>query len=159
MQMYQRPFPVPVPVPLPIPVPVFIPTTRNSTRGVKKFLKKMKSKMPTNVFEAQILEMAGAMEGNEDLDSDDSLYEEAYDHDEDDGAAATGGRHAEPVKPTMPSEDVEKIIKAGHIVPKPLPQVTPDACPSPGPFGYRLQQRSPTPKGIPGLKLSEIILK
>ena len=63
MQMYQRPFPIPIPIPLPIPVPIFIPTTRNSTRGIKKFLKKMKAKLPSNVFEAQILEMAGAAAG------------------------------------------------------------------------------------------------
>ena len=76
MQMYQRPFPVPVPIPLPIPVPIFVPTTRNSTRGVKKFLKKMKAKLPTNVFEAQILEMAGALDDkNDPLDSDDSEWE------------------------------------------------------------------------------------
>ena len=76
MQMYQRPFPVPVPIPLPIPVPIFVPTTRNSTRGVKKFLRKMKAKLPDNVFEAQILEMAGALDDkNDPMDSDDSPWE------------------------------------------------------------------------------------
>ena len=51
----------------------------------------------------------------------------------------------------IPTEDVETVIKAGNIVPKPLPQVTPDACPQPAGYpGYRMQgQRSPTPK-IPG---------
>ena len=49
----------------------------------------------------------------------------------------------------IPAEDVETVIKAGNIVPKPLPQVTPDACPSPAAaYGYRMPgQRSPTPKG------------
>ena len=80
--MYQRPFPVPVPIPLPIPVPIFVPTTRNSTRGVKKFLKKMKAKLPANVFEAQILEMAGALDDkNDPLDSDDSEWEGGPDPD------------------------------------------------------------------------------
>ena len=151
MQMFQRPYPVPVPVPLPIPVPIFIPTTRNSTRGVRKFLKKMKAKLPDNVFEAQILEMAGALGDNDPLDSDDSPYE---DDDYDDENPVPRPRNDFPPQPKLPHEDVESIIKAGNIVPKPLPQVTPDACPSPNPFGYR---GSPTPRLLPGVKRKLIV--
>jgi hypothetical protein len=84
MQMYQRPYPVPIPIPLPIPVPIFIPTTRNSTRGIKKFMKKVKAKLPSNVFEAQILEMAGALTGkeNDPMDSDDSEWEDYDEYDQ-----------------------------------------------------------------------------
>ena len=60
-----------------------------------------------------------------------------------------------PPQPKLPNEDVEHIIRAGNIVPKPLPQVTPDACPSPNPpFGYR---GSPTPRLIPGVKRKCIV--
>ena len=46
---------------------------------------------------------------------------------------------------------MEHSIRAGNIVPKPLPHVTPDACPSPNPpFGYR--GSTPTPRLIPGVK-------
>ena len=151
MQMYQRPYPVPVPIPLPIPVPIFIPTTRNTSRGIKKFIKKMKAKLPDNVFEAQILEMAKGASGEKDsLDSDDSEWED-YEEDEE----GSSGPPLGPPKPVVPTEDIENVIKAGNIVPKPLPQVTPDACPSPGPFAYRggmHNQRPPTPKGIGGFK-------
>jgi len=152
MQMYQRPFPVPVPIPLPIPVPIFVPTTRNSTRGVKKFLKKMKAKLPANVFEAQILEMAGALDDkNDPLDSDDSEWEDYVDDETEGNSVRNNGNG--PPQPKLPNEDVEHIIRAGNIVPKPLPQVTPDACPSPNPpFGYR---GSPTPRLIPGVKQEE----
>lgn len=143
LNMYQRPYPVPVPTPLPIPVPVFVPTTRNSTRGIQKFMKKLKSKMPTNVFEAQILEMAGAL-GDDNLDSDDSPYEEDFDDMIDEKGEPV--EHASQSAPKVPAEDVESIIKAGNIVPKPLPQVTPDACPSPSP--YHQNRRSPVPRII-----------
>ena len=135
LAMYQRPYPVPVPTPLPVPVPVFVPTTRNSTRGVKKFMKKIKSKLPSNVFEAQILEMAGEL--GDGLDSDDSVYEGGEEYADED-------IKDDIVKQEIPREDVENVIKAGNIVPKPLPQVTPDACPSPSPFMHN--RRSPTPR-------------
>jgi len=147
MQMYQRPLPVPVPMPLPIPVPIFIPTTRNTTRGIKKFMRKMKSKMPENVFEAQLLEMAGAAGGekNDAFDSDDSEYDANFIDDEEDGEG-----NYQPQRPKIPAEDIETVIKAGNIVPKPLPQVTPDANPQPAGYpGYRMQgQRPVSPKGI-----------
>ena len=41
---------------------------------------------------------------------------------------------------------MESIIKAGNIVPKPLPQVTPDACPSPSPFQHNRPGMPPVPK-------------
>lgn len=148
MQMYQRPLPIPVPMPLPIPVPIFIPTTRNTTRGIKKFMRKMKSKMPENVFEAQLLEMAGAAGGekNDPFDSDDSEYDANFIDDEEDG----DGNFYKPQRPKIPTEDIETVIKAGNIVPKPLPQVTPDANPQPAGYpGYRMQgQRPVSPKGI-----------
>ena len=46
----------------------------------------MKSKMPENVFEAQLLEMAGAATGDKDDDySDDSEYDANFIDDEEDG--------------------------------------------------------------------------
>merc|ERR1711976_863455 len=112
-----------LPTLVPVPVPIFIPTTRNTTRGIKKFMKKMKAKLPDNVFEAQILEMAKGVSGEKEdsLDSDDSEWED-YDEETVEGA----GPAPAPPKPALPTEDVENIIKAGNIVPKPLPQVTPD---------------------------------
>ena len=68
-----------------IAVPIFIPTTRNTTRGIKKFMRKMKSKMPENVFEAQLLEMAGAAKGEDEVYSDDSEYDANFIDDEEDG--------------------------------------------------------------------------
>ena len=111
----------------------------------------MKAKLPDNVFEAQILEMAKGASGEKDaLDSDDSEWED-YEEDEE----GSSGPPLEPPKPAVPTEDVENVIKAGNIVPKPLPQVTPDACPSPNPpFGYR---GSPTPRLIPGVKRKCIV--
>ena len=51
----------------------------------------------------------------------------------------------------IPAEDVETVIKAGNIVPKPLPQVTPDASPSPAGYpGYRMQGQRPTSPKFPG---------
>jgi len=142
MQMYQRPLPIPVPMPLPIPVPIFIPTTRNTTRGIKKFMRKMKSKMPENMFEAELLSLAGAATGNKDdpLDSDDSEYDANFIDDEEDGEG-----NYRPRGPVIPAEDVESVIKAGNIVPKPLPLVTPDANPQPAGYpGYRMQGQRPT---------------
>ena len=134
MQMYEKPYPVPVPIPLPVPVPIFVPTTRNTTRGIQKFMKKVKAKLPDNVFEAQILEMAGEMQGKEDpLDSDDSPWEDYEEEYDEQGNPVP----VEAPKPNIPDEDVEKIVKAGNIVPKPLPQPTPDACPPPANYGYR----------------------
>ena len=80
------------------------------------------------------------------MDSDDSLYED-YDDENDEKYANSKFQH--PAQPKLPNEDVETIIKAGNIVPKPLPHPTPDACPSPTPFGYR---GSPTPRLLPGIK-------
>lgn len=115
-------------------------------------MKKMKSKLPANVFEAQILEMAGAISGKDDpLDSDDSPYDDDFD---DGDADDPEGRTTSGVtRPKLPAEDVETVIKAGNIVPKPLPQVTPDACPSPGPYRYPgFPPRAHSPKGLFGLK-------
>ena len=56
----------------------------------------MKSKLPENVFEAQLLEMAGAMGDKEDLlDSDDSEYDANFIDDEEDG----DGTFQHPQKP------------------------------------------------------------
>ena len=56
----------------------------------------MKSKLPENVFEAQLLEMAGAMGDKEDLlDSDDSEYDANFIDDEEDG----DGNFQHPQKP------------------------------------------------------------
>ena len=66
------------------------------------------------------------------MDSDDSLYED-YDDDENDEKYANS-KYQQPAQPKLPNEDVETIIKAGNIVPKPLPHPTPDACPLPTPL-------------------------
>ena len=143
MQMYAQPYPVPVPVPIPIPVPIFIPTTRNSTRGIQKSLKKLKAKMPEDPFEAELLALAGAVAGNDTaaLDSDDSLPQDDLDDidavvNESLGVEkrshhrSTG--HVQPV----PAPDLEHEMSATNVVPKPLPQVTPDAVTSPPPTSY-----------------------
>jgi len=122
MQMYQRPYPVPVPVPVPIPVPIFIPTTRNSFRGIEKTLKKIRAKMPSDPLEAELLAMAGAAVGAGDNlldDSDDSLPEDNYDAAPD---HATANNHV-----PRYSEDIENMMSGSNIVPKALPQVTPDS--------------------------------
>ena len=48
-------------------------------------MRKMKSKMPENVFEAQLLEMAGAAKGEDEVYSDDSEYDANFIDDEEDG--------------------------------------------------------------------------
>ena len=148
MQMYTKPVPIPIPMPLPIPVPVFIPTTRNTTRGIRKAMKKIKSKMPANVFEAQLLEMAGAIGDNDGLDSDDSQYEQDFAEDDEEDEPTYMRKALK-----IPADDMESVIKAGNIVPKPLPQVTPDANPPPPAStfpGYRLPQPAALAKFLPG---------
>lgn len=55
---------------------------------------------------------------------------------------------------SVSSADLECDIKGGRVIPKPLPQVTPDLDPSPQPFGYSRQPTAPvgqvTPGAIPG---------
>jgi len=122
MQMYQRPYPVPVPVPVPIPVPIFIPTTRNSFKGIEKQLRKIRAKMPSDPLEAELLAMAGAAVGageNYLDDSDDSLPEDNYD-------AAPDHTNNHSNVPRF-SEDIENMMSGSNIVPKALPQVTPDS--------------------------------
>ena len=70
---------------------------------------------------------------NDAFDSDDSEYDANFIDDEEDGEG-----NYQPQRPKIPAEDIETVIKAGNIVPKPLPQVTPDANPQPAGYpGYR----------------------
>ena len=78
--------------------------------------------MPSDPLEAELLALAGAIapeDGTNDLDSDDSLPEDNIDDDEDKPLKYK-------VKKPQYSEDIENIMSGNKIVPKPLPQVTPD---------------------------------
>ena len=78
--------------------------------------------MPSDPLEAELLALAGAIapeDGANDLDSDDSLPEDNIDDDEDKPLKYR-------VKKPQYSEDIENIMSGNKIVPKPLPQVTPD---------------------------------
>ena len=121
--MYQRPYPVPVPIPVPVPVPIFIPTTRNSIKGIEKQLKKIKAKLPSDPLEAELLALAGAIGGDDetnDFDSDDSVPED------DVGLSDEDKPLKRSKKEVKYNEDIENIMSGNKIVPKPLPQVTPD---------------------------------
>ena len=122
MQMYQRPYPVPIPIPVPVPVPIFIPTTRNSARGIEKTIKKIKAKMPSDPLEAEILALAGGIAEEELFDSDDSLPGGTFDD-------KTSGDLDDIDLKDAPkfTEDLENMMSGTKIVPKSLPQVTPDA--------------------------------
>ena len=127
MQMYQRPYPVPIPIPVPIPVPIFIPTTRNSIKGIEKQLKKIKAKLPSDPLEAELLALAGAIGGDDetnDFDSDDSVPEG-------DGVSDEDKPLKRPKKEFKYNEDIENIMSGNKIVPKALPQVTPDMASTP----------------------------
>ncbi len=158
MQMYQQPYPVPVPIPMPIPVPVFIPTTRNSTRGIQKALKKIKAKMPEDPFEAELLALAGAVAGTgveaNDLDSDDSLPVDDKLNDIDEVVSASLGVETaakrssrSSVEGSVSTLDLEREISSTNVMPKALPNVTPDAVtPTPTPTSAFHQNRNSTSK-------------
>ena len=84
--------------------------------------------MPSDPLEAEILAMAGALGEpiNDDFDSDDSLPEGNLDLGEDQVPDLQQNRMV------RFSEDIENIMSGSNIVPKPLPQVTPDSVASHG---------------------------
>merc|ERR1719412_1217138 len=85
----------------------------------------MKAKMPSDPLEAEILALAGAVANDGDptdnIDSDDSLPEDNLDLD----AMHHQDSHHQPQRRF--TEDIENCMAGSNIVPKPLPQVTPDS--------------------------------
>lgn len=123
LKMYSKPYPVPIPVPLPIPVPVFVPTTRNSYKGILKQIRKIRAKMPSDPFEAEMLALAGGVDHDAGEESDDSLPDTSVLALEDDESRNKRKSKALLELPA-PSQDLENDIKAGKVVPKPLPKIS-----------------------------------
>ncbi|CAH1992217.1 unnamed protein product [Acanthoscelides obtectus] len=69
--MFSLPTPVPVLIPIPIPVPIFLPTVRNSIKGIFKELESIRNRTPNNIYEAEMLQLAGILvKDQNDSDSD-----------------------------------------------------------------------------------------
>ena len=86
-------------------------------KGIEKQLKKMKAKMPSDPLEAELLALAGAIAPEDSIpDSDDSVEEELSEED----------KPLKVKKVPKYNEDIENIMSGNKIVPKPLPQITPD---------------------------------
>ncbi|XP_018104995.1 zinc finger MYM-type protein 4 isoform X1 [Xenopus laevis] len=58
MHLYTQYAPVPLTVPLPIPVPMLIPTTLDNADKIIDAIEDLKEKVPTDPFEADLLQMA-----------------------------------------------------------------------------------------------------
>ncbi|XP_028937348.1 zinc finger MYM-type protein 4 isoform X3 [Ornithorhynchus anatinus] len=58
LHLYTQYAPIPLGIPLPMPVPMLIPTTLDSAEKIIETIQDIKEKIPTNPFEADILQMA-----------------------------------------------------------------------------------------------------
>ena len=117
---------------MPIPVPVFIPTTRNSGRGILKQIKKIQAKMPSDPYEAEVLALAGALTGDNNV-VDDDISDDSEEENlppppvkRETAAAIKQERHASGHSHHERTSDMENEIAGGRVLPKPLPLATPD---------------------------------
>ena len=138
--MYTTPKPEPVPVPLPVPVPVFLPTTRRSYRGIRKQIRRVVARLPPSQLEVELLKLSAELTGDrvagvDYYDSADSDADEEFDE-EDESEMNNGGQPAKPGP-----MDLEKDVRGDRVLPKALPQVTPDPAISPGPHAMRQAQQ------------------
>ncbi|XP_068125208.1 zinc finger MYM-type protein 4 isoform X2 [Hyperolius riggenbachi] len=97
MHLYTQFAPVPLSVPLPIPVPMLIPTTLDNADKIIDAIEDLKEKVPSDPFEADILQMA-------EMIAEDEEKEKALSHG-DQGSTYSGDLESEAVSTPHSWED------------------------------------------------------
>ncbi|NWU89462.1 ZMYM4 protein, partial [Upupa epops] len=134
LHLYTQYTPVPLGMPVPVPVPVFIPDTLDNADKGTETVQDPKEKIPTNPFEADLLQMAELIAEDEEKDkthshggsqtSEHELFLDPKIFEKDQGSTYSGDLESEAVStPHSWEDELNHYALRSNTLPEPDPEV------------------------------------
>ncbi|XP_053942244.1 zinc finger MYM-type protein 4 isoform X5 [Cuculus canorus] len=134
LHLYTQYTPVPLGVPVPVPVPMLFPTTLDNADKIIETIQDIKEKIPTNPFEADLIQMAEMIAEDEEKEkthshggsqtSDHELFLDPKIFEKDQGSTYSGDLESEAVStPHSWEDELNHYALRSNALPEPDPEV------------------------------------
>ncbi|XP_051493916.1 zinc finger MYM-type protein 4 isoform X5 [Apus apus] len=134
LHLYTQYTPVPLGMPVPVPVPMFFPTTLDNADKIIETIQDIKERIPTNPFEADLLQMAEMIAEDEDKDkthshggsqtSEHELFLDPKIFEKDQGSTYSGDLESEAVStPHSWEDELNHYALRSNPLPEPDPEL------------------------------------
>ncbi|XP_014802043.1 PREDICTED: zinc finger MYM-type protein 4 isoform X2 [Calidris pugnax] len=134
LHLYTQYTPVPLGMPVPVPVPMLFPTTLDNADKIIETIQDIKEKIPTNPFEADLLQMAEMIAEDEEKDkthshggsqtSEHELFLDPKIFEKDQGSTYSGDLESEAVStPHSWEEELNHYALRSNPLPEPEPEL------------------------------------
>ncbi|XP_069731427.1 zinc finger MYM-type protein 4 isoform X4 [Phaenicophaeus curvirostris] len=134
LHLYTQYTPVPLGMPVPVPVPMLFPTTLDNADKIIETIQDIKEKIPTNPFEADLIQMAEMIAEDEEKDkthshggsqtSEHELFLDPKIFEKDQGSTYSGDLESEAVStPHSWEDELNHYALRSNALPEPDPEV------------------------------------